>query len=106
MGGRRFYNCFFYSGGKEESKRYNCHISSSFNNSKSTRVQQSTSNPRVQSTLQISQPSQSPEPPPRYNRFTSQGEESGSPLPMKRGFLDHSPLRKGLVEGSPSLSRR
>lgn len=87
---------FFYSGGKEESKRYNC-LSSSFNNSKST---------RVQSTLQISQPSQSPEPPPRYNRFTSQGEESGSPLPMKRGFLDHSPLRKGLVEGSPSLSRR
>ncbi|KAK6620850.1 hypothetical protein RUM43_011146 [Polyplax serrata] len=56
--------------------------------------------------LRLSHSSQSPEPPPRLNRFPSQGQECGSPLPLKRGFLDHSPIRRGLVEGSPSLSRR
>ncbi|GLG97080.1 Dual specificity mitogen-activated protein kinase kinase hemipterous [Gryllus bimaculatus] len=58
-------------------------------------------------------PSQSPEPPPRLSRMSATNTpESGtpihgsSPLMMRRGFLDVSPVRRSFAEGSPSLSRR
>ncbi|XP_069696444.1 dual specificity mitogen-activated protein kinase kinase 7-like isoform X2 [Periplaneta americana] len=56
-------------------------------------------------------PSQSPDPPPRHNRGSSTPADSGtpgagsSPLLVRRSFLDVSPVRRGFVEGSPSLSR-
>lgn len=54
--------------------------------------------------------SQSPEPPPRLNRVTGNSLDGAvamsSPLSMRRNFLDVSPVRRGFVEGSPSLSRR
>lgn len=57
-------------------------------------------------------PSQSPDPPPRHNRGSSTPADTGtpgpgsSPLLVRRSFLDVSPVRRGFVEGSPSLSRR
>ncbi|XP_063232168.1 serine/arginine repetitive matrix protein 1-like [Bacillus rossius redtenbacheri] len=56
--------------------------------------------------------SQSPEPPPRLSRVSSVSSEGGTPQPgsspllLRRGFLDVSPVRRGFAEGSPSLSRR
>ncbi|XP_023713863.1 dual specificity mitogen-activated protein kinase kinase 7 isoform X2 [Cryptotermes secundus] len=56
-------------------------------------------------------PSQSPDPPPRHNRGSSTPADTGtpgagsSPLLVRRSFLDVSPVRRGFVEGSPSLSR-
>ncbi|KAL0275774.1 UNVERIFIED_CONTAM: hypothetical protein PYX00_003529 [Menopon gallinae] len=89
---------FHLAAGKDESKRNNV-LPPIHRNSRGA-------SPSPISNIHFPQSSQSPEPPPRLNRLPPQGQESGSPLPMKRGFLDHSPIRRGLVEGSPSLSRR
>ncbi|KAJ1520563.1 hypothetical protein ONE63_003675 [Megalurothrips usitatus] len=52
-------------------------------------------------------PPPSPDPPPRLSRLgLSDGTSSSSPLAGRRGFLDVSPVRRGVLDSSPSLPRR
>lgn len=52
-------------------------------------------------------PPPSPDPPPRLSRLgLSDGTQSYSPLVGRRSFLDVSPVRRGVLDVSPSLPRR
>lgn len=52
-------------------------------------------------------PPPSPDPPPRLSRMGLSDETpSSSPLAGRRSFLDVSPVRRSVLDGSPSLPRR
>ncbi|XP_049804792.1 dual specificity mitogen-activated protein kinase kinase 7-like isoform X2 [Schistocerca nitens] len=66
--------------------------------------------PGAASVRQYSPARQSPEPPPRLSRISANSLDGGaagsSPLTVRRGLLDVSPVRRSFAEGSPSLCRR